>query len=239
MPTYQPPKSDTERLMFLRTAAQTAAVDYTNNLEYISQDTFTELQGFLPQFDEAFLDVAATFGQRDKEVQERDDALAHLRLAIADLWEVLRRRVRRNAEPVGVFRFYYLEPDGSEPTPASLEEWLALAEDIIAGDADAVAGGYDAAVCPSASELQVALDAARKEASEVAPADEAYGRAQAAIDALRAQADEMIADVLEELRFHLRKEEPASQRRVMRTYGAKFAYHPGEPRDMDDVYEEA
>ena len=83
-----------------------------------------------------------------------------------------------------------------------------------------------------------ALASARKEAADVIPADAAHDRAQEAIDALRAQTDEIIADVIEELRFHLRKEEPASQRRVMRTYGTKFAYQPGEPLDMDDVDED-
>ncbi len=235
MPNYVPPKTDTERLNFLRTAAQTAAIDYANSVEYISRDNFLELEAFLPQFDEAFLDVAETFGQHNKEVEEREEALDRLKQVIDDMWEVVRRRVRRQNEPVGVLRFYYLEPDGSEPNPDALAGWFELAEKIIAGDADAIAAGYAAAVCPSADELTDALAAARKEAADVVPADEAHDRAQTAIDALRAQANELIADVMEELRFHLRKEEASSQRRVMRTYGAHFTYNPGDPRDMDDV----
>ncbi len=238
MPFLLKPKRDTARLTFLRTAAQSAALDYANQIEYISVDTFHELGAFLPQFDEAFLDVAATFGELDREVVERDEALESLKLVLDDLWEVIRRRVRRRDEPVGVLRFYYLEPDGTEPQPENLEGWFDLVEKIIAGDAEAAEAGYDTAVCPSAAELQIALDKARREAADVVPADEAHSRAQVAIDAMRAQADELIEDVLEELAFHLRKEEPASQRRVMRSYGARFGYHPGEPRDMDDVFEE-
>lgn len=235
MPFYVPPKTDTERLNFLRTAVQTAAVDYTNGIEYISRDTFQELHSFLPQFDEAFLDAAATFGQRDKEVEEQEAALDKLKQVIDDMWEVISRRVRRHGEPTGVLRFYYLNPDGSKPNPDTLDGWFELAENIVAGDADAVAAGYDAAACPPAAELAAALASARKEAADVIPADAAHDRAQAAIAALRSQADEFVADAVEELRFHLRKEETSSQRRIMRTYGARFAYNPGEPRDMDDV----
>ncbi|MEZ4645014.1 MAG: hypothetical protein R3E31_20165 [Chloroflexota bacterium] len=122
MPYYVPPKTDTERLNFLRTAAQTTAIDYANSIEYISRDTFMELESFLPQFDEAFLDVAETFGQHNKEVAEREEALDKLKQVIDDLWEVVRRRIRRQNEPVGVLRFYYLKPDGSEPNPAP---WMA------------------------------------------------------------------------------------------------------------------
>ncbi len=38
-----------------------------------------------------------------------------------------------------------------------------------------------------------------------------------------------------ELRFHLRKLEASSQRRVMRTYGARYDYLKGEPADADDA----
>lgn len=238
MPYLQIPQTDSERLTFLRTAAQSTALDYANNIEYVSLDTFHSLQAFLPQFDEAFLDVAATFGQLDREVVERDEALGILQVYLDDMWEIVRRRVYRNHEPIGVLRFYYLSPEGEEPAPDSVEGWLELAEKVIAGDAEAVEAGYAAAVCPSAAELQKVLDDARREAADVVPADEAHDRAQAAIEAMRAQADELIGDVLEELSFHLRKEEPASQRRIMRSYGVKFGYFLGEPRDMDDVLED-
>lgn len=237
MPFYTPPKNDTDRLNFLRTAAQAAALDYASNLEYIGIDTYRELLDFLPQFDEAFLDVAETFGERDREERERDEALGKLKLYLFDLWEVVRRRVRRQGEPGGVLRFYYLDADGQPPVIYTVEEWLELAADVIQGDADAVEAGYAAAVCPTAVELRAILDAAQKEAADVVPADEAHDRAQAAIDTLRTQVDELIADIVTELQFHLRKEEAGSQRRVMRTYGASFEYYPGESRDMDDVGE--
>ena len=53
--------------------------------------------------------------------------------------------------------------------------------------------------------------------------------------ALRARADELIAEVMAELRFNLRKKDASTQRRIMRTYGATYSYLLGEPVDMDDA----
>jgi hypothetical protein len=164
--------------------------------------------------------------------------MAELKLVLDDLWEVLRRRVRRTDEPVGVLRFYGLDTEGQPPDLNTHEEWLELAEQVIEGDAQAVAAGYAAAVCPSAAELQAALDSARKELADVTPAERELDRAQKAVLSLRQQADDLIGDVIEELRFHSRKEDPVSQRHLLRTYGATYRYQPDEVRDLDDVEEE-
>jgi hypothetical protein len=51
---------------------------------------------------------------------------------------------------------------------------------------------------------------------------------------MRAQADELIADIMAELRLTLRKLDQLSQRRIQRSYGARFKYLQGEPVDPDD-----
>ncbi len=99
------------------------------------------------------------------------------------------------------------------------------------GDAEAVAAGYPPMANPSAAELQAVLETARSEVGDVAVADRAYDQAQAAVAALRAEADDWVAEVMGQLRLHLRRQEPPSQRRIMRTYGARFRYLPGEPED--------
>jgi hypothetical protein len=225
-------------LTFLRTAAQTATQDQANGLIYITPDTLRELNDFLKIFDLAFLHVSAAVGERSREVEEGEAAMAELKLVLDDLWEVLRRRVHRTDEPVGVLRFYGLDVEGQPLDLNTHEEWLELAEQVIEGDAQAVAAGYAAAVCPSAAELQAALDSARKELADVTPAERELDRAQKAVLSLRQQADDLIGDVIEELRFHSRKEDPVSQRHLLRTYGATYRYQPDEVRDLDDVEEE-
>ena len=105
MPTLRIPHSDVGRLTFLRTAAQTAAQDQANDLIYITPDTLHELNDFLNIFDLAFLQASSAVGERSREIEESEAALAILEQVLDDLWEVVRRRVRRHHEPVGVLRF--------------------------------------------------------------------------------------------------------------------------------------
>lgn len=238
MPNYLPPRTDEERLAFLRQTAMQGAQDHYDDTYYISTETLEDVQNFLPQFDEAFLDVVAALGDRLREVEESHEALDQLKMYLNDLWEMLRRRVRRNNEPIGILRFYYLNTQGHPPVPETTAEWLSLAADVIAGDPQAVEAGYPAAVNPSVAEIAPILEVARKEAADVDTADVVFDRAQTAVSSMRAQADALIAEVMEELRFHLRKEDPAASRHVMRLYGAHFGYRPGEVRDLEDVIQE-
>jgi len=80
---------------------------------------------------------------------------------------------------------------------------------------------------------------AQSEADDVAMADRAYDTAQKAVEALRAQADELIAEVMAELRFNLRKRDTPNRRRIIRTYGATYSYLAGEPVDAGDAAVEA
>jgi hypothetical protein len=65
--------------------------------------------------------------------------------------------------------------------------------------------------------------------------DREYDQAQEEIAGLRFKADELISDVMAELRFNLRKKDGSSQRRIMRTYGANFHYLKGEPVDEENL----
>jgi hypothetical protein len=120
------------------------------------------------------------------------------------------------------------------PKPATQEEWLTLAAQVVKGDEVAVAAGYPATANPSAAEIEAILAAARSESDDVAVADRAYDEAQEEAAALRPQADDLIVEVVAELRFNLRKKDAPSQRRIMRTYGARYRYLAGEPHDAGD-----
>lgn len=133
--------------------------------------------------------------------------------------------------PAEVLTYYGLPLDGNIPHPDSSSEWLKLAADIILGDVRAIADSYPAMLNPSAVEIQASLDKAQGEYDDFAMADREHDQAQAAIAALRPQADEFINEVYDQLAFALRKMDNASQRRVMRTYGYRYDYSPGEPSE--------
>jgi len=87
----------------------------------------------------------------------------------------------------------------------------------------AVAAGYPPMCNPSAAELTAILHTTQTAIDRVTTAERAYDQAQEALAAQRAQADQLIAEIMTELRFALRRHDAPSQRRILRTYGATFA----------------
>ena len=239
MPNYLAPRSDIARLTFLQRSITSGNADREAGNNYLSQETSDEITTFLIEFEAAFDNISDSQSTRTREMRQRNEALAQLEMYVRDLWEVLRRRVRRLQQPAEVHTFYRLPLDGVNPKSVSATEWLILAADVIRGDGEAVAAGYPAMSNPSAQEVEEILTVAQTEAGQADAADRIFDQAQETLADLRVRADRLIEDVMAELRFTLRRKDAPGQRRIMRTYGATFEYLTGEPRDQDDQPAEA
>ncbi len=234
MATYQAPRSDDERQAFLQRSLTTGRSHRTGGTPYVSAETLDAIETFLPQYNAAQGAVSNKLDIRSKEIAERVSAIENVQTYTRDLCEVVKRRVYRRNEPVAVLQEYQMTQDGQLPDPGTQEEWLLLGQRVCEGDAKAVALGYAPAVCPSAVELNDVLIAARKEMGEAVTAETAYALAQNSAGQLRPRADELIADVIDQVRFNTRKFDASLQRRILRQYGAQFRYLPGEVPDAED-----
>ncbi|MFW5916007.1 MAG: hypothetical protein ACOCTM_00900 [Bacteroidota bacterium] len=148
-----------------------------------------------------------------------------------DTWESVRRKVNRLDLPAQMLTYYELPMDGKSPYPTTYEQWYTIVLKMVGGAEKAEDAGYPPVMEPTRIELKEAWQEALKERDELAQADRDYDQAQEGIEEMRARADELISNVMNELRFFLRKMDDASQRRIMRTYGATFKYLRGEPED--------
>lgn len=234
MPHQAIPRSDRQRIAFLKRALATGMQDIANGANFVSQETLNTITAFLPDLETRLEAVSARLSARTKETGERLAAAKRVKTYTRDLWDVLKRRVNRLEQPASVLEFYGLPLSGNVPKPTSAEEWLTLAGQVIRGDAQAVAAGYPPMMNPSADELRAVLEAARREAGDAPAADRTLDESQEAIAALRPKADGLIREVMSELRFNLRNKDAPSQRRIMRTYGVQFRYPPGESADQDE-----
>lgn len=234
MPSYIFPRNDNERLARAKQALNAAEGDLSRGNNYITQETFTTLSNAVPPFEEALKLVLSTLSGREKEVRESNAAFLIYERYIRDFWEMLKRRVKRNNEPAEVLTFYGLTLDGTIPKPSTHHEWFVIGEKIMDGEQEAVLKGYPATVSPSADEVNAKLSVAKAEAANVSSADRSYDEAQAGLASLRVGMDALLSDIMAQLRFNLRNLEPSSQRRIMRTYGAKFSYLEDEPIDEGD-----
>lgn len=237
MPYYVSPKSDEARLTALSAALATSAADRLAGQSYIGQETETALAAFVPQFRTAYEALSSSLSVRSRETRQRREAMAKVEMHVLDIWEGVRRRMRRQDHSVEVLSYYGLPLDGANVKPTTAAGWLSVAGQIIQGDANAAAAGYPPICNPTAAELQTAVTATQAEVTEANMADRAYDEAQAGLAALRAQADSWLEEVMADLRYHIRHVDSASQRRISRTYGATYEYAQGEPRDPDDQEE--
>lgn len=231
MPVYAAPGSDLARLAFLKTAAVTAARDILAGNLFVTQPTIDAMVAFLPQLETNVTAVTQKLSGRAKEIREKNEAADQVATCVRDMWEVVKRRVRRLNQPAEVLTYYQLPLSGETPKLYTADEWIVMGQQLVAGDAQAVAAGYPAMVNPSATDLNTLVQEAQTEKDDVAIADREYDQAQEAMAALRVQADEMISEVMAQLRYVLRRLDASSQRRIMRTYGAEFTYLEGEPPD--------
>ena len=238
MPVIKTLYSDNGRSAVIRKSIESAISDKAQGLSYLSDELLFNLQTIKPQWEERVFALNKYLSLREKEVREKNKALKYLRTVMRDMWVVLKRRVNRMEQPDEVLTFYQLPLSGKIPNIKKETEILAVTAKMVIGDSLAVGAGYPAIQNPSAEELQDAITKATKEIDDVAPADRQYDIAQEAVEELREPVDNYIKDVIEQLKFNLRKKDTSSKRRIMRSYGIEFIYRNGESKDDDSSIQE-
>lgn len=222
MPVHVVPRSDADRYTFMKAAMESHASDERKEEPILRSSTVVKLLECTEPLKLAMEKVMSSSAVRAREVSEKNSALTNLNTYVRDFWVGARNRINRENLPAGNLKYYQLPLSGLLPAQNISSSLITTAELIIAGDAQAVADGFEAMSNPSAAQLQDVLEAAKKEAADVPVADAAVDSAEAELAALRNKADEVINKVVKELRFFLDDEDESSQRRIMRRYGVKF-----------------
>ena len=235
MPQYFAPTTDVTRLSFMNRAIKTAGETPLGEPQMLSADLLTELTAHYTAYRAAYEATQAALSKRKDETAESAAAMSHLQMCVSHLWTAVYNRAQRQKLSVGILGYYRLNSDGSRPTPVRREDWLEMATSVVAGDVQAVAAGYPAALNPSAAEVQAALASAIAESNDLPAADRAYDKAQAAVAALRPKADSLIKAVRAAVLFATYDMDPPSQRRVLRHYGSVYRYLSGEAVDEGDT----
>ncbi len=229
---YQKPRNDDARLAFLEQSMAQAAQDEASGRYYLNPVTVTAVQSFIPNFKAAQLTRHMREAEKKLAVQNATGAVVKLQEHMKDMWSNILRRVRRDELAASVMSYYELPASGRFPKLIKRGEIVAVAERMVQGDAAAQAAGYPATSNPSAAELQVSLDTAVAALAQRVAIYTAFDEARQALAALRQQADRLIDDMADELRFALRREDASYRRSVMRAYGAQFSRNEADPSDV-------
>ena len=168
---------------------------------------------------------------RSIEVGQSDAAEAVLETYVRDFWEVVKRRTFRLKHPVSVLNFFDLPQDGSVPVMSSRADRRIWARKVIEGETAAVAAGFPPMGQPTAAEVQQKLATAETEEMQITPADREVEEALTAVRTQRARANELIDDIVGDLRHKTRKQPAGSARDILRSYGLQFEFLEGETPD--------
>lgn len=225
---YIRPKSDQARLAALETLKQKGVQDGQNGITYLHADTLAQIGPFTTDFAAAYTAVKTLDSTRMAAVLAANTAITSLTQLVRHVWSTVKWRKKLENQPASIYLFYGLPGSGRNPDIRSQAEWLVKADQIIQGEAEAIAAGYAPLAGPTIAELQVRATAARTAVSQRDAAKTAHDQAQRSLAALRQQADDLIAQAMGELRLALRQETPAHRREVMRGYGARFMPQGGE-----------
>lgn len=240
MPRIQTPGSDEGRAFILTKAISVGPGDIGRGLHYIDNDLIAAIGSFvldqsgpptIPGYSTLVDDVTKARAKWLKESGEAQTAWEELEVYLRDFFEVLKRRTARKKHDASVLAYFKLAEDGSLPVLSNREALEIVANNIVKGDADAVAAGFPAMANPSAAEVSEALTKAKTESSEVTPVVRTLEAAQRAVQAVRGRAIELVDDLIATLRYNTRKMEPGAARDIMRSYGVSFEYDAGETPD--------
>ncbi len=222
--SYQSPQSDARRS---HTLEQIIAVDAQNKAAghiFVRDEVILAATAALAQFSPAMDALSEKLSMRMQLIEDKDAAIQNMEWHTRDGWEGLKRRVRRLALKKSVLVYYGLPESGELPTGQKQSDLMGYTREVIAGDDEAFAGGFERLREPNQAEIQAAYTAANDLYMAVPAADLAYDLAQKAVADLRPLVDEVLADVVRDMRYNLSiaKMDKESERRIMRGYGFTF-----------------
>ncbi len=233
----QTPRGDERRLETLDQLISVAEQDALAGRVYVSAEVLATATAVRDQFAAKMNLLSETLATRMQRVAEKDEAIALLERFSRDAWEGLKRRRVRQGLPPAVLTYYGLSESGEVPGALPQRSWLTKSQTIIEGDDEAFAAGYERLREPNQAEIQTVRDAADAAFKAVPMADRTHDIAQEDVAALREQVDDILAEVVRDIRYHAgrEKKDKESERRVMRSFG--FTYITRNPTAEETVVE--
>lgn len=235
MPRLYRPETDTQRLKALGKAKSKADVTDPANLAF-SANTLAALDVFLPQFAQEVSERGSALSAQAAATATVNPARKELDMYIRHFIAVFNMGVDRGRYPATDRGHYQLPVDYNRlPDLGTDADKIMWGRNIEIGDANRVAAGGEPMENPTAAEVAAATAALSAALDAQTPAKDAYDKEQEDVENLRAEADELIADIWDEVLFNFRKDTPSSMRRKAREYGIVYRLSSGEQPLPDEL----
>lgn len=232
MPQLQYPKTNSARLLLLERVVKTGNEDLAAGRAYVPENFINEAQRYAEQLRPKVEKLAELRSQRGMEVEEKNTAMESLERYVCDFWEVLKRRIVREGQPLSLLDLYGLSRSGDNPKGGTAAEWIERATQLVVGDAKAMEAGYELMSNPSAAQMQEKRDAAQSELDDIDMADRELDLLQNELGQIATHTDNLIRAIRAQLNAALYNLPYDDIRRIKRTYG--FTYYT-EPEEQEEA----
>lgn len=234
MPRIYRPQTDFERLQALEAAKTKADATPAADLAF-SADTLTRLNSFLPVFRTEMQQVGSALSAQTAATVIANAAKANTRMHISHFFQVFNLGVQRGVYTAQERAYFNLDVNSADlPRLVTEQEIATWGQRVATGDAARVAAGGAAMSNPTAAEVAAAHTAYVNAQASQSTKKDAYDHEQEDVEALRNDADDLIADIWDEVEFTFRKESAPSKRRKAREYGVRYIPSPGEAPGPED-----
>jgi hypothetical protein len=198
-------------------------------------DTLTHLNTFLPQFAQEMQERGAALSAQAAATAVVNPARKALDMHIRHFIAVFNMGVDRGRYPATDRAHYQLPVDYNNlPDLGTDGKKLLWGSNIVSGDTARVNAGGQPMENPTAAEVNTAMGNLTAALAAQSPAKDAYDKEQEDVENLRAEADELIADIWDEVLFTFRKDEAPSMRRKAREYGVVYRLDKNEEPSPDE-----
>lgn len=234
MPRIYRPQSNFERLEALEAAKTKADATPAADLAF-SADTLTRLNSFLPVFRTEVQQVGSALSAQTAATVIANAAKANTRMHISHFFQVFNLGVQRGVYTAQERAYFNLDVNSADlPRLVTEQEIATWGQRVATGDAARIAAGGAAMSNPTAADVATAYTAYIAAQSDQSTKKDAYDHEQEDVNALDHDADELIADIWDEVEFTFRKESAPSKRRKAREYGVRYIPSPGEAPSPED-----
>lgn len=229
MPFRRLPATDSSRSDALR-AVYTKSISAPVEELPFSTIYLDKIKIFYPKFKKEIEERGTALSVQSEATLISNAAQEKCRMYVSHYIQVFNFGVARNKFKASERAFFQLSVNQETvPDLKSADSLTAVAENIIKGDVNRIAAGGAEMSNPSTAEVEAVYnDYAAKSADQSAKKG-VYEKEQKDVDNIRAEADELIADIWDEIEFKYRKDEPSAMRRKAREYGVVYVSRPGEP----------
>lgn len=234
MPKIYRPDTDSQRTQALQSAK--AKYDATDPADRAySDETYVKLEVVLPEYLANLQKRGMALSAQASAGEKANPTRRSTRLFISHFIMSFNMGVLRE-EFKGADRAYYQLDVSSDSVPklTTDDDLVQWANNISAGETARTAAGGTPMANPDAVQVEAQLATLNPLLAALSTRKDAYDNAQQQVEDLRTTADDVIADVWDEVLFTYRKDEAPSMRRRAREYGVVYKPSKGEDPSADE-----